>query len=316
MEEKYLLRGENTFHLAPFKYPWAYTMVQNSLSNHWHPQELSMGSDKACYERDLSADEKHLFENVFATLTTADLAIASNLTERLYEKIKAAEVKLYLGRQISEEILHSFSYQHIIEVIGLDQEETYTRYQRIPAIADWFALAKTEYENPNDLLLPMIFQFAIFEGVFFMTGFAAIYALHRIGKMSGTAQQIQYIHRDESMHIAFGIKLLNEIFHEMGEHPQVDEVFDLFDRSIAALDVWADYCVPTILGYNAALHKQHSRYLADRRLQQLGYPKLYGVAEALPWLDAQASIRKEKNFFESKVTEYQSAGALQWGDDD
>lgn len=316
---KKILTGEETHNLAPFTFPWAYTMALNSLSNHWHPQEIPLSTDKATHDLYLRDNERHLFRHVFATLTTADLAIAGNLTERLYGLVKAAEIRLYIARQIAEEALHSISYQHILETLGVDQEDTYTLYQRVPQIADWFnfmADATRLHIAGRHITLPLMAQYAIWEGVFFMTGFSPIFALARNSKMTGTAEQLQYIMRDETMHVAFGLRLINEIHAELGHRPDVHPVHALFDKAIWYLDRWADYCIPPTLGYNADTHKAHARYLVNRRLRTLDYPELYpGAMNAIPWLDEMASIRKEKNFFESKVTEYQSAGALRFDDD-
>lgn len=313
MIEKFILKGDETYNLAPFKYPWAFAMAQHSLANHWTPNEIQMGSDKACYELELNDDERYMFKHVFASLTTADLAIQDNLTGRVYEMVKAAEIRLYLSRQIAEEGLHSVTYQHVIEVLGLDQEETYSIYRRVPEVNAWFDLSR-ELLNTDDILLPLIFYYAIFEGVFFPCAFAAIYSLHRRKLMTGTGQQVQYIHRDETAHVGFGLKLINEIFVELGFKPSVNEVHGLFKRAMSVLDDWSERCIPPMLGYNAGLHKQHMRHMADRRLSALGYPKLYGEPEALPWLDEMASIKKEKNFFESRVTDYQSGVSLKFDD--
>ena len=130
--------------------------------------------------------------------------------------------------------------------------------------------------------------------------------------MTGTGQQIQYIHRDETMHIGFGIRLIREGMEEQNRSPNPETVRGLFLRAMERLDTWAKYCIPNVLGYNAELHMQHARWLADKRLKQLGYSPLFRVEEALPWLDEMASIKKEKNFFESRVIEYQSAASLKW----
>ena len=313
MIEKHILYGEETYNLAPFKYEWAYTMAQHSLANHWTPNEVSMGREKLCYEQELTADEQFMFKHVFATLTTADLAIQENLTQRVYGLVKAAEIKLYIARQIAEEGLHSASYQHVIEVLGLDQEETYSLYKRVPAVSEWFAFAKSMTEA-EDILMPLIFYYAIFEGVFFPTAFAAIYSLQRRRLMVGTGEQIQYIHRDETMHVGFGIRLIKEIIKEIAEKPAEVDVHRLFVHALNKIEVWARHCIPDVLGYSANLHIQHSKYLADKRLKQLGYNPVFFVEEALPWLDEQASIKKEKNFFETRVTDYQSGGALKFDD--
>lgn len=308
--KKHILYGDETYNLAPFEFEWAWTMAQKSLANHWTPQEVSMGRDKACYERELTADERWMFYHVFATLTTADLAIQGNLTERVYGLIKAAEIKLYIARQIAEEGLHSASYQHVIETLGLPQAEIYGLYNRVPEIAQWFDFAKFRSDS-SDVLLPLIFYYCIFEGVFFPTAFAAIYSLQRRGLMIGTGEQIQYIHRDETMHIGFGTKLIKAIMAEQNAYPTEEDVHRLFVASIEKLEIWARHCIPSIVGYNADLHMDHAKYLADRRLKQLGYNFVFGAKEALPWLDEQASIKKEKNFFETRVTEYQSSSSLE-----
>lgn len=313
MKTKYILHGDTTFNLAPFEFPWAFSMAQNSLSNHWHPQEIAMGSDKACYEQELSKPERYLFKHVFASLTTSDLAVASNLTERFYGLVKAAEIRLYLARQIAEEGLHSVSYQHVIESLGLDEGEVYGLYRQVPEIKAWFDFAEDQM-NREDIVLPIIFNTCLFEGVFFPCAFAAIFSLQRRNLMTGTGSQLQYIFRDESMHIAFGIKLINSIFEESGAKPLQKDVHDLFASAMERIDEWANRCVPDVLGYSAELHKQHSRFLADKRLKALGYDPLFRAENVLPWLDEQVSIKKERNFFEARVTEYQAGGGLKFDD--
>lgn len=309
MIEKFILHGDATYNLAPFKFPWAFTMAQNSLANHWHPQEVNMSADKACYEMELSQAERYLFKYVFSSLTTSDLAIAGNLTERFYGLIKAAEIRLYLARQIAEEGLHSVSYQHIIESLGLDEGEVYGLYRNVPEIKAWFDFASDQIGR-EDVLMPIIFNTCLWEGVFFPTAFASIFSLQRRNLMLGTGSQIQLIFRDESMHISFGIKLLRSMFDELGSKPLQTDVHQLFADSMDRIDEWAHRCIPDVLGYSAALHKEHSRFLADRRLRALGYEPLFHGKNVLPWLDEQVSIKKERNFFEQRVTEYAASGSL------
>jgi ribonucleoside-diphosphate reductase beta chain len=311
MIDKHLLYGDTTFNLLPLAFPWAYDMAAKSLANHWTPQEKAMGNDRACFEGVLSPDERKLFTMVFASLTTADLAAAGNLTENVYGAIKAAEVRLYLTRQIAEEGLHSASYQHVIQVLGLDEDEVYSLYRRVPEIDAWFAhCLKHNASTDEDIVIPLIFWYCIFEGVFFPTAFAAIFSLQRRNLMVGTGTQLQYIFRDESMHIAFGIKLIKGIFEENGSKPTQIEVHRLFAQAIGYIDAWANRCIPEVLGYSAKLHCEHARFLADKRLRALGYDPLFHAENVLPWLDEQVSINKEKNFFETRVTEYQSGKGL------
>lgn len=315
MREKFILKGEGSWNLSPMKYPWAFDMAQKSITNHWVPGEISMGKDRACYEQDLTPDERKLFTMVFSSLTTADLAAAGNLVEQVFSTVKAAEIRMYIGRQIAEETIHSMSYQHILEVLSLDPDEVYTLYRRVPEISDWFEFSANQNAfRTEDAVLPLIFWYALYEGCFFMCAFASILSLQRRNLMAGTGQQINFIMRDEALHVAFGMKLIKEIFLETGSRPAQTEVYRLFRDAMAKIDAWTDRCVPTVLGYSADLHKQHCRYLADRRLRQLGYEPLYGAEEALPWLDEQVALKKEVSFFERKVTEYQSGVALDFGE--
>ena len=310
--EKFLLKGSETFNLAPYKYPWAATMVEKSIQNTWFPTEVNMTRDRPCYEMDLSPTEQHLFIHVFASLTTADAAIAENLCVRFYEMFKAAEVRYYLERQIAEEGIHRHSYQHCLEILGVDQDEVYNLYKVKQPIRQWFDLIR-EMTSRDDVLELLAFYYGMVEGTWFPTAFAAVYSLQRRKLMQGTATQIALIHKDETQHQAFGMRLFNECADELGYKTHQDDMYGIVSRAIESMDEWADFCVPAVLGYNADMHKQHTRYLADRRLRQMGYDKLYGVPEALPWLDAMASIQKEGNFFEvPAITSYQSSAGLKF----
>lgn len=310
--DKDILRGDATFNLAPYKYPWAATMVEKSIQNTWFPTEVNMTRDRSCFEMELNPTEKHMFMTVFASLTTADAAVAENLCLRFYDIVKAAEIRYYLERQIAEEGIHRNSYQHCLEVLGVDQEEVYSMYQEREHIRQWFDHIRL-MTSKNDILELLAFYYGMVEGTWFPCAFAAIYSLQRRKLMVGTSTQIAFIHKDESQHQAFGMKLFNECAAELGSKPHPDDMHSLVSTAVERMDEWADYCIPSVLGYNADMHKQHTRYLADRRLRQMGYEKLYRAEEALPWLDAMASIQKEGNFFEvPAITSYQSSAGLKF----
>lgn len=315
-KEKFILKGEGSWNLSPKKYPWAFEMAQKSIASHWTPQSIPMGKDRACFEQVLTPDERSLFTMVFASLTTADLAAAGNLVEQVFTAVKAAEIRMFVGRQIAEETIHSMSYEHILEVLSLDPEEVYTLYRRVPEINDWFEYAANQNSyTQKDAVLPLIFWYAIYEGVFFMGAFASILSLQRRNLMVGTGQQLIYIAKDETSHVGFGIKLLREIFRELGQMPSEAEVHNLFLHSMEKIDAWAERCIPTVLGYSATLHKQHCRYLADKRLITLGYSPLFGVTEEiLPWLNEQMGSKKEVSFFEKHPTDYQVGAGLDFGE--
>lgn len=313
--------------LAPFKYPWAWEFFLTANRNHWTPLEISMAQDVHDYHHKLSPAERHVFENVLAYLTTSDILAMRNIGLAVMEKMTAPELQIYQARQVYEEALHTWTYQHCIESIGLDQQEIYNRYRVVPEIHGKIALANrrlarvmrsdfdlTDRANLHEFALSYFFFAVIFEGCWFYNGFTPIFALQRRGLMKGTAEQLQYIMRDEVLHCAFGIRVVRELLKE--ENMILDPVAlrELWDEAEAAEIAYASYILrEPVLGYNAELHVQQFRFVANRRARQVGVEEPFpGAENVLPWLDEQANLRKEKNFFETRVTEYQTGGALAW----
>jgi len=243
------------------------------------------------------------------------------------EKMSAPELQIYQARQVYEEALHTWTYQHCIETLNLDQGEIYNRYRVVPEIHGKIALANRRLEHilhsdldlaqPDNLhafALSYLFFAAIFEGCWFYNGFSPIFALQRRGLMKGTAEQLQYIMRDEVLHCSFGIRVVRQLLAE--ENLQLDPaaVAALWQECEQAERTYAGYVLrEPILGYSAELHIGQYRHIANRRARQLALPEPYpGAPNVLPWLDEQVNLRKEKNFFETRVTEYQTGGALTW----
>ncbi len=313
--------------LAPFKYPWAWEFFLKANRNHWTPLEISMAQDVHDYHHKLSPAERHVFENVLAYLTTSDILAMRNIGLAVMEKMSAPELQIYQARQVYEEALHTWTYQHCIESIGLDQQEIYNRYRVVPEIHGKIALANrrlekvlrsdfdlTDRANLHEFALSYFFFAVIFEGCWFYNGFTPIFALQRRGLMKGTAEQLQYIMRDEVLHCAFGIRVVRELLKEEGLELDPQALRELWDEAEAAERAYASYILrDPILGYNADLHVQQFRFIANRRARQVGVEEPFpGAENVLPWLDEQANLRKEKNFFETRVTEYQTGGALAW----
>lgn len=313
--------------LAPFKYPWAWEFFLKANRNHWTPLEISMAQDVHDYHHKLSGAERHVFENVLAYLTTSDILAMRNIGLAVMEKMSAPEIQIYQARQVYEEALHTWTYQHCIESLGLDQQEIYNRYRVVPEIHGKIALANrrlekvlrsdfdlTDRANLHEFALSYFFFAVIFEGCWFYNGFTPVFALQRRGLMKGASEQLQYIMRDEVMHCAFGIRVIRELLKEERLTLDPAALRTLWDEADAAEVAYADFILrDPILGYNAELHVQQFRFIANRRARQVGVVEPFpGAENVLPWLDEQANLRKEKNFFETRVTEYQTGGALTW----
>jgi len=327
-EDKRVINGMTDINqLAPFKYPWAWEYFLNANKNHWTPLDINMAQDVHDYRHNLTMEERHVYENVLSYLTTSDILAMRNIGLAVMEKMSAPELQIYQARQVYEEALHTWTYQHCIETIGLDQSEIYNRYRVVPEINQKIQLAnsrldsilrsdidlrdKDELEN---FVMAYTFFGGIFEGCWFYNGFSPIFALQRRGLMKGTAEQLQYIMRDEVLHASFGIRVVKQIIKEENVKLDPRKVQQMWEEADAAEEIYASYILrDPILGYSKENHIGQFRFIANRRAKQLGHETPFPGAEAtLPWLDEQANMRKEKNFFETKVTEYQTGGALKW----
>lgn len=327
-DDKRVINGEADINqLAPFKYPWAWNYFLNANKNHWTPLDINMAQDVHDYRHKLTLEERHVYENVLSYLTTSDILAMRNIGLAVMEKMTAPELQIYQARQVYEEALHTWTYQHCIETIGLDQSEIYNRYRVVPEIYQKIKLANDklstvmrsdiDLRDPDELenfVMSYAFFAGIFEGSWFYNGFSPIFALQRRGLMKGTAEQLQYIMRDEVMHASFGIRVCKQIIKEENVKLDPKKIQTMFEEADAAEEIYAGYILrDPILGYSKEAHHGQFRYTANRRAKQLGFEEPFPGAEAtLPWLDEQANMRKEKNFFETKVTEYQTGGGLKW----
>jgi ribonucleoside-diphosphate reductase beta chain len=328
-DDKRVINGMTDINqLAPFKYPWAWNYFLNANKNHWTPLDINMAQDVHDYHHKLTLEEKHVYSNVLSYLTTSDILAMRNIGLAVMEKMSAPELQIYQARQVYEESLHTWTYQHCIETIGLDQSEIYNRYRVVPEINGKIQIANrrlnsilrtdidlTDRDELENFVMAYIFFGGIFEGCWFYNGFSPIFALQRRGLMKGTAEQLQYIMRDEVMHASFGIRVVKQIIQEENVTLNPQAIRDMWDEAEAAETAYAGYILrDPILGYSKEDHGDQFRFIANRRARQLGLEEPFpGTTEAaLPWLDEQANLRKEKNFFETRVTEYQTGGALTW----
>jgi len=332
-EDKRIINGQaDVNQLVPFKYKWAWEKYLDACANHWMPQEVNMNRDIALWKdpNGLTEDERRIVKRNLGFFSTADSLAANNISLGTYRHITAPECRQYLLRQAFEEAIHTHAYQYIVESLGLDEGEIFNMYHEVPSIRD-----KDEFLipfidilcNPNfhtgtpeddQKLLRSIIVFAcIMEGIFFYVGFVQILALGRMNKMVGAAEQYQYILRDESMHLNFGVDLINQIKMEnphLWTNDFKAEVSGLIKKAVELEYAYAEDTMPRgVLGLNAPMFKEYLRFIANRRCQQIGLEQLYpGATNPFPWMSEMIDLKKEKNFFETRVTEYQSGGALSW----
>jgi ribonucleoside-diphosphate reductase beta chain len=318
--------------LVPFKYKWAWQKYLDACANHWMPQEVNMSRDIAQWKDPtaLTEDERRLVTRNLGFFVTADSLAANNIVLGTYRHITAPECRQYLLRQAFEEAIHTHAYQYIVESLGLDEGEIFNMYHEVQSIRDKDeflipfidTLTNPEFktgtpEADQDLLKSLIVFACIMEGIFFYVGFVQILALGRQNKMTGAAEQYQYILRDESMHCNFGIDLINTIKMEnphLWTNEFKAEINRLIQKGVELEYRYAEDTMPRgVLGLNSAQFKEYLRFIANRRCQQIGLDEMFpGVTNPFPWMAEMIDLKKEKNFFETRVTEYQTGGALSW----
>ena len=318
--------------LVPFKYDWAWQKYLDGCANHWMPQEVNMTGDIALWksEEGLSEDERKIIMRSLGFFSTADSLVANNLVLSVYKHLTNPECRQYLLRQSFEEAIHTHAYQYVIQSLGMDEAELFNMYREVPSVArkaSWALEFTKELDDPHfktgtveqdkKLLRNLIGFYCVLEGIFFYCGFTQILSMGRRNKMNGTAEQFQYILRDESMHLNFGIDVINQI---KLENPQLwDE--EMQDQAagmiLQGMQLEIEYARDTmprgVLGMNASMMEEYLNYIANRRLVQIGLPEEFPNAEnPFPWMSEIMDLRKEKNFFETRVIEYQTGGALTW----
>ena len=333
INKRRVINGEDAdvIQLYPMKHAFAWEAYNVGNANHWLPTEISMQADIEQWKSPtvLTSDERKALKTVLGFFTTADSIAANNLVLAAYRHITSPECRLYLLRQAYEEAVHTHAYQYIVESLGLDEGEIFNMYREVASIynKDMFVLGFNEgifnpdfktgtFESDQKFLENIVVFSLIMEGIFFYSSFAVMFGFQRQNKMVGSAEQIQYIMRDESQHLNFGINLVNTIKEEQPELWTAEfqqHVIDLVRKAVVLEYTFAQEVFPRgIFGMNALGFQEYIQYIADRRLKSIGLAEQYGNPNPFPWMSEAVDLSKEKNFFETRVTEYQTGGTLNW----
>ncbi|MGE3955017.1 MAG: ribonucleotide-diphosphate reductase subunit beta [Parachlamydiales bacterium] len=317
--------------LMPMKYHWAWEHYLNGCNNHWMPNEVPMAKDIELWKSKdgLNADERHLIMRNLGFFATAESLVANNIVLAIYKHVTNPEARQYLLRQSFEEAIHTHAFHYIVESLALDEREIFNMYNEVNSIngKDAFEMQLTAdviqenfttktFEGAQKFLENLVGFYIILEGIFFYSGFAMILSFNRQNKMTGVGEQFQYILRDETVHLNFGIDLINTIKEENPELWSPDFQTHIREKILEAVELevaYANDCLPRgLLGLTAPMFREYSQYISDRRLERIGLKAEFGSKNPFPWMSEVIDLGKEKNFFETRVTEYQSAAALTW----
>jgi len=319
--------------ILPMKYAWARAHYKTGVANNWTPEEVNLQKDVEMWRSPtaLSDDERRLVLWNMGFFSTAESLTANNIVLAVYKHVTNPECRQYLLRQAYEEAIHTDTFIYCCDTLGLDPDEVYNMYIDVPSIRkkDQFVIDITRSildpdfttegtENVRRFVHDLVGYYVIMEGIFFYAGFVMMLSFLRQNKMAGIGEQFQFILRDESVHLAFGTDLINTIVQE---NPEIwteefkGQITQNVERSVDLEHQYAIDCLPRgVLGLNSDAIREYIEYIADRRLERIGLAKIYGAENPFPWMSEVIDLRKEKNFFETRVTEYQTGGVLSWDD--
>lgn len=334
VENKRIINNDRTVdcnQLVPIKYKWAWNFYLDGCANHWMPTEVPMQRDIEQW-RDpaaFTADERHIIKRTFGFFATAETLVGNNLVLAVYRYVDNPECRQYLLRQAFEEAIHVHTFQYIVQSLSLDEGEMFNMYREVEQIynKDQYAMSCTDgilrgdldlktKEGLQEFVQNLIGFYVITEGIFFYSGFVTMLSFGRQNRIPGACEQIQYILRDESIHMNFGIELINALREEnpwFWDKAYEDRIINFIRTAVTLEHKYVEECLPNgILGLNTELLKEYVQYIADRRFERLRLPQQYGSKNPFPWMSEVIDLKKEKNFFETRVTEYQTGGALEW----
>lgn len=323
-------RAVDVNQLMPLKYHWAWEHYLNGCANNWMPTEVPMAKDIELWKSNkLTADERQVIMRNLGFFSTAESLVGNNLVLAIFKHVTNPECRQYLLRQAFEEAVHTHTFHYVVESLTLDAGEIFNMYNEVNSIhqKDVFEMKLTEdvlredfttdtFEGAQKFLENLIGFYVIMEGIFFYSGFVMILSFHRQNKMTGIGEQFQYILRDETIHLNFGIDLINGIKAENPElwTPEFQQhIKQLIMQAVELEYQYAVDCLPRgILGLNSGMFREYVQHIADRRLERIGLKAEYGSKNPFPWMSETIDLGKEKNFFETRVTEYQTAASLTW----
>jgi len=337
--EKHLIFGPPTQALLPLKYPEIYDAYKAGIRNNWTPEEIGLNEDRIQY-REMTEGVKHQYDLVLSMLTVMDMVVTDSLSD-VMGAASAPEFRAWLARQQFDEANHSDSYAYIIDGIGLKQQEVFDRYltdktlyakvemaeeavQKLQLAYSTFEAAQQDSNTCTmaAAISTFIEGYAFFplilEGTWFTMGLkCGTYASQFHGQMRGTADQFAYILRDEQLHTVTGLRALRLIKHE---HPEawtsdvVNYIKKMAEKGIELEREFATNAYHNLPGLPLNDYIEHCQYQCEQWLRQLDISVWPEARPRLKWLTESIETRKETNFFERRVTEYQAGTGLNWED--
>lgn len=310
--------------LRPIKYPWAYELYNQAVANTWFPHEIALGEDLEDW-RQMTEDERHAVSFLMSFFNPAELIVNRTLALGVYPYLKAPEAHLYLAKQMWEEANHCLAFEYVLETFPLDREKIFQQHLETPSIKakeDFISrylkrmsegtLDIESAEGKKEFVRNLVAYNIVMEGIWFYSGFMVALSFRQRKRLKNFASLIDWVVRDESLHLKFGINLILTILEE---HPEI--VTPAFSQEIRQIIIDGvnletgynqDMFPRGILGVNADYVNQYVQYVADRRLEELGFEAHFKATNPAKWMAAATDALELVNFFETQNTNYEVDG--------
>ena len=320
---KYMILGKplnEDMNLRPIKYQWAYDLYNQAVANTWFPHEIALGEDLDDW-KSMTEDEKHAITFLISFFNPSELIVNRTLALGIYPYLKAPETHLYLAKQMWEEANHSMAFEYLLETFPVDREKIFNAHIDVPSIKakeDFItgyldrmteSLDVETVEGKKEFVKNLIAYNIVMEGIWFYSGFMVALSFRQRNKLKNFGSLIDWTLRDESLHLKFGINLILTILEE---NPEIvtekfsQEIKDIIIKGVELENKYNQDMFPNgILGLNADYVNQYVQYVADRRLEELGFEAHYNVTNPAQWMASATDVMELVNFFETQNTSYE-----------
>ncbi len=307
--------------LHPMKYKWAYDLYNQAVRNTWFPHEIALGEDLADW-KNMTEDERHAVKFLMAFFNPAELIVNRSLALGVYPYVKSPECHLYLAKQMFEEANHCVSFEYVLETFPFDRETIFNLHLDTPSMKvkenyiNKYLIRMTEEtldidtpEGKKDFVRNLVATNVVMEGIWFYSGFMVALSFRQRNQLRNFGSMINWVLRDESLHLKFGINLIHTILEENPDlltHEFADEIRSIIIEGVDLEVAYNTDLFPKgILGLNADYVNQYVKYVTDRRLEELGLPKHYNVTNPAKWMSTATDVYELVNFFETQNTSYE-----------
>lgn len=307
--------------LHPMKYKWAYELYNQAVRNSWFPHEIPLGEDLVDWKA-MTVDERHAVEFLMSFFNPGELIVNRVLALGVYPYLKSPECHLYLAKQMFEEANHCVAFEYVLETFPFDRSKVYQTHLELPsmqkkeAFINKYLTRMTEVsldietvEGKKDFVRNLVAYNIVMEGVWFYSGFMVALSFRQRNQLRNFGSMINWVLRDESLHLKFGIQLLHTVLEENAELLTEDFAQEIKDIIVEGVELEANYnkdLFPNgILGLNADYVNQYVQYVADRRLEELGLEAHFNVTNPAKWMSTATDVFELVNFFESQNTNYE-----------